>query len=179
MHWCTYSFLLLCKGKTSKVQKCTNADMKTYCMFYCMFSSYENNMPKTSKNRIKELWHELFDMDFYVYVKGILCSEKIKVKMTLTLILSSGRGFFYHLVWVNDVWWRHMVEILLSIFIGTNWVNWLSFIYREGELILLQKQADNGFSECLILVFWLQPPVQNCNIPRADKDNGLTFSGDE
>ena len=81
----TYSFLLLCRGKTSKVQKSINADMKAYCMFYCMFSSYENNMLKTSKNRIKELWHELFHMGFYVYVnKSILSNEKNKVRMTLT-----------------------------------------------------------------------------------------------
>lgn len=58
--------------------------MKTYFMFYCMFSSYENDMSKVSKNRIKELWNEVSDKGFYTYVKGILSNEKIKVKITLT-----------------------------------------------------------------------------------------------
>lgn len=58
--------------------------MKTYFMFYCMFSSHENDMSKMSKNRIKKLWNEVSDKGFYTYVKGILSNEKIKVKITLT-----------------------------------------------------------------------------------------------
>lgn len=53
-------------------------------MFYCMFSSHENDMSKMSKNRIKELLNEVSDKGFYTYVKGILSNEKIKVKITLT-----------------------------------------------------------------------------------------------
>lgn len=50
--------------------------MKTYFMFYCMFSSYENDMSKVSKNRIKELWNEGSDRGFISTLKAFYLMKK-------------------------------------------------------------------------------------------------------